>query len=328
MRFVVVGAGAVGGTVAASLQLAGHDVIAVARGAHLDAIRERGLHFRSPLVDAVVPLRAVGTVTEAGVGRDDVVLLATKSQQATPVLDELVACAPATTPIACLQNGVDNERRALRRFENVHGVCVMTPTAHLEPGEVACYSSPAYGILDVGRYPSGTDAVDDALATAFRDANFGSVAQPEIMRSKYSKLLDNLGNAVEALFVRGPDADELMGRARAEGEAVLRTAGIDWGVDDPAISHRRDGVYRLTSIAGERRDGGSTWQSLARGTGNIEVNDLNGEIVLLGRLCGVPTPVNEALQRAAVAAARDRTPVGSLSASGILERPSELGLQP
>ena len=49
-------------------------------------------------------------------------------------------------------------------------------------------------------------------------------------------------------------------------------------------------------IEGARARGGSTWQSLARGTGTIETDYLNGEIALLGRLHGVPTPVNAALQ--------------------------------
>ena len=70
------------------------------------------------------------------------------------------------------------------------------------------------------------------------------------------------------------------------------------------------------------RQGGSSWQSLERGTGNIEADWLNGEIVLLGRLHGVPTPVNERLQAVANRMARDRTPAGSIApeelAAGLL----------
>jgi 2-dehydropantoate 2-reductase len=213
---------------------------------------------------------------------------------------------------------VDNEPTVLRRFANVHGVCVMSPAAHLEPGVVACYSAPAYGILDVGRYPSGVDETDTALADAFRSANYGSSAVEDIRRPKYAKLLDNLANAVEALCSPGPESTKLAVAARQEGEAVLRASGIDWGADDPLVSNRRDGVYRLTSIDGERRTGGSTWQSLARGTGNIEVDHLNGEIVFLGRLAGIPTPTNLALQRAAMVATTGGLAVGSLSAESIM----------
>jgi 2-dehydropantoate 2-reductase len=59
--------------------------------------------------------------------------------------------------------------------------------------------------------------------------------------------------------------------------------------------------------------GSSSWQSLARGTGAIEADWLNGEIVLLGRLHGVPTPVNEVLRRVANRMARNRLPPGSWS---------------
>jgi 2-dehydropantoate 2-reductase len=64
-------------------------------------------------------------------------------------------------------------------------------------------------------------------------------------------------------------------------------------------------------IAGAPRDGGSSWQSLARRSGVIEADQLNGEVVLLGRLHGVPTPVNELLRRLAVADARAGAPPGS-----------------
>ena len=74
---------------------------------------------------------------------------------------------------------------------------------------------------------------------------------------------------------------------------------------------------RSVPIDGQDRGGGSTWQSLARG-GAVEADYLNGEIVLLGRLHGVPTPVNELLQRAANAAARDKRPPESVPIEELL----------
>ncbi len=74
----------------------------------------------------------------------------------------------------------------------------------------------------------------------------------------------------------------------------------------------RGDKIRLVEIDGVPRRGGSSWQSLNRGTGTIEADYLNGEIALLGRLHGVPTPLNELLQRLANAFARERRPAGSL----------------
>ncbi len=80
---------------------------------------------------------------------------------------------------------------------------------------------------------------------------------------------------------------------RAEGEAALDAAGIPWTSEEEFRGDR--GGLAQTS----RKDAGasSTWQSLARGAGSTEVDYLNGEIVLLGRLHGVATPANELVQR-------------------------------
>jgi 2-dehydropantoate 2-reductase len=70
-------------------------------------------------------------------------------------------------------------------------------------------------------------------------------------------------------------------------------------------------AYRPTPSGA--RGGGSSWQSLERGTGSIEAEFLNGEIVLLGALHGLDTPVNRRLMVLALQAAADRLPAGSWS---------------
>ena len=69
---------------------------------------------------------------------------------------------------------------------------------------------------------------------------------------------------------------------------------------------------KQSSVAGQDRVAGSSWQSLARGTGNVESDFLNGEIVLLGRLYGVPTPANLTLQRLANQLANGGAPPQSI----------------
>src|SRR5690606_8009758 len=134
----------------------------------------------------------------------DVVLLAVKSQHTQAALESLQAAAPPSTPVVCLQNGVANERTALRHFARVYGVCVMRPAAHLEPGVVAAHSHPITAILDGGRYPTGTDATIEATCAALAASTFVSEPRPDIMRWKHRKLIMNLANAVEALC--GPEA--------------------------------------------------------------------------------------------------------------------------
>jgi 2-dehydropantoate 2-reductase len=92
---------------------------------------------------------------------------------------------------------------------------------------------------------------------------------------------------------------------------VLDTAGIAYSTSEEEAEVRGRRVD-IRPVEGARRSGGSSWQSLARGSGSIEADYLNGEIVLLGRLHGVPTPVNEVLRREANRAAREKLPPGSM----------------
>ncbi|HWC67267.1 MAG TPA: 2-dehydropantoate 2-reductase [Acidimicrobiales bacterium] len=307
MRFVVFGAGAVGGVVGGRLAEHGHDVVLIARGAHLEAIRRHGLALRSPAASVTVRPPAMADPADAQLGPGDVVLLAVKSQDTELALTALAAACPVATPVACLQNGVANERAALRRFANVYAVPVMLPSLHLEPGVVGASSTPTTGILDVGRYPSGVDDTAETIAAAFARSTFSAEVRPDVMRLKYSKLLMNLANAVQALFGERDGTEELVARARREGRACLEVAGIDVASREEELDRRGD-LITIGPIDGMPRGGGSTWQSLARGAGSVEVDHLNGEIVLLGRLHGVPTPVNAALQRWANEAARVRRP--------------------
>ena len=156
VRFVVYGAGAVGGVLGGLLAGAGYPVVLIARGAHLDAIRRDGLRVLTPDGEWTHRLPTAAGPHEVDWRPDDVVLLAVKSMDTEAALRALAAHADPGTAVVCVQNGVANERAALRLFENVYGVCVMFPTTHLTPGVVVANSAPVPGILDIGRYPTGS----------------------------------------------------------------------------------------------------------------------------------------------------------------------------
>lgn len=317
MRFVLIGPGAVGGVVGGRMFQHGHDVVLVARGAHREAIAAKGLTVEWPEGSVTLPIPVVADPGDLTFGPDDAVIIAVKSQDTAGVIDALGKVAPPETPIVCLQNGVTNEVAFLRRFTSVHGVTVMAPTWHLEPGVVRAYTHNAAAILDIGRWPSGADDVTEAVAAAFRTSGFESLARPDIQRWKYAKLLLNLANPVDALCPHDdPDFGRLARLARAEGEAVLDAAGIPF-VSAAEDQERRGDILRIIPIDDQARPGASTWQSLARGL-PVEVDSLNGEIVLLGRLHNVPTPVNTLLQQATHRAAAARTAPGSLRVAELL----------
>jgi len=317
MRIVIYGAGAIGGVLGARLFEHGQEVVLIARGPHYEAVRGHGLRIETPDGDALFKVPVVDTPAALDWRQGDIVVLGMKTQDVVDALGALADAGAAGVPVVCAQNGVESERMALRMSGDVYGVCVMCPAAHLRPGVVQAFSLPVPGILDVGRYPAGSDAVADALAAAFVAATFHAEARHDIMRWKYTKLLMNLGNAVEALCGPSARVSEIARLARAEGIAALRAAGIDF-VSDEDFSERRGDLITLRAIGGGPRPGGSTWQSLQRGTGRIEADYLNGEIALLGRVHGVPTPANDALQRTANDAARHRRPPGSVSADDLL----------
>ncbi|MCF6466886.1 ketopantoate reductase family protein [Nonomuraea sp. MG754425] len=311
MRYIVIGAGAVGGTIGARLYQGGHDVHLIARGAHYEAIKRDGLRLVTP--DGSETLDIPASDGPVPTRDDDVLILATKSQ------DTISALAPWSPdlPVVCAQNGVANERMVLRRFDRVYGVCVWLPAQIPQPGVIAAHAHPYSGMLHLGRYPQGVDDLAAKIADDFGKRGLVGRAVPDVMRWKYAKLLSNLGNAAEALLGHGPALHEVVGRARAEARAVLEHAGIAYATAEEEAEIRGHKVD-AQPIEGIDRSGGSSWQSLARGAGSIEADYLNGEIVLLGREHGLPTPVNETLRREANRAAREKLPPGSMPPETLL----------
>lgn len=291
MRFVIYGAGAIGGITGALLARAHHEVVLIARGAHHDAIAASGLRVETPDETFTVRTPVIDHPSKLDWRADDVVLLAVKTQDVHACVREL----PPHVLTVCLTNGLEAERIAARHLDRVHGACVYMPATYLTPGVVQVWSWPLAGAIDIGRYPRGLPEVElvaDGLA---------SEGMPDIMELKRGKLLSNLANGAEALVGPAARQSEIVHRAREEARACFAAAGLS--LPDPATEARRRAGIQSRPIAGATRAGGSTWQSLARGHA-LEVDYLNGEIALLGRLHGIATPVNTGLQRLANAAAR------------------------
>ena len=310
MRFIVYGVGAIGGVVAGTLAARGEDVIGVARGKRLEALKS-GMVLKSPAGTENVHFDCVASAREIALRKTDAILLVVKSQDTFAALLDLRDAGVEDQPIFCVQNGVANERAALRLFPNVHGVNVMLPAEYMSPGETLAICGPNFGIFDIGRFPHGLDESDQALADALTPARIAGYPTDEVMAFKYGKLVQNLGNIVEAALGREVETTDLADILRSEGREVLNRVEIPWrdvGMTDP----RRD-TMKPSTIEGFTRVGSSTSQSLARGAGSIETDFLNGEIVLLGRMNGIETPANAYAARLAARLARDKCPPGALT---------------
>jgi 2-dehydropantoate 2-reductase len=317
MRYVVVGVGAIGGVIAGRLHQSGREVLGVARGEHYAAIAKAGLSLTSPTGTAVLDLPVANGVGDVTFRADDAVIVAVKGQDTQAVIRQMGAVAPPTVRIVSAQNGVDNERTSLRVFAHVYGMCVMCPATYLTAGSVEVFCAPTSGVLDVGGYPTGADEFAAALSADLVAATFHSVVSEDVMTLKWGKLMSNINNAIEALCGPGTRGSQLSERVSAEAVAVLAAHGVDADAAQAALRERMANVeYR--PVGGAGRGGGSSWQSLERGVGEIESDYLNGEIVLLGRLVGVPAPANELLQRRANQAAHARLRPGSVSEATLL----------
>ena len=206
-------------------------------------------------------------------------LLAVKGQDTDHALAQL-GVAPPGTPVVCMQNGVENERRVLRHFPHTYGMCVMCPATQLRPGVVQVHSAPVSGLLDLGCFPSGLDDRGRPSPTPSRDdVPVGGPARHhalEVPQAPHEPGQRGRGAG-------GPEGrfSPLAREAQREGKEALAAAGIDVASAEEDRERRGDFLQMSPTSSGEWQ-GGSSWQSLARGAGSIEAEFLNGEIVLLG----------------------------------------------
>jgi 2-dehydropantoate 2-reductase len=320
-RYVIVGTGAIGGTVGAVLTRAGIPAVLVARGRHAETLAAEGLTLRTPDGTFHTPVTAVSQPEQLRLTPHDVLIFTTKTQQLDAALQEwvdqpvhgpdgVIGTAGELLPAMTALNGVAAEEKALRYFRSVFGICVWLPAVHLEPGEVIVRSWPVVGQFHIGRWPAQLRTPADAellqgLTETWSAAGIRVRAVDDVAPWKYNKLLSNLGNAVGALSAEGADVGQVVAAVRDEGEQVLRYAEIEFVSFEVSTAARADGPTPRRVPGRNTGASNSTWQSLSRNTGNVETDYFNGEIVRLAHRHGIAAPINAALARVARAAVRN-----------------------
>ncbi len=330
-RLVVIGAGAVGGSIGGLLIEAGHPVVFVARGAHGKKIRQDGLLVRMP--DRAVQLQppCVEQIDQIDWQPGDLAMLATKLQDAEAAMDQLVASGGSQIPIVCATNGVHAERWSNARFDTVLSMVVWLPATHLEPGEVRLHSGRVRGVLDTGPLPGDSAVVRGRSPDHTNDASprnqpsmetFGQ-SSGQVGRSAHNRCATSLSIGLCTwLSAAGFDAqvrDDIQrwkyakwitnlgsaaqamvtddwqavaAVARSEGEAVLAKSGVP-RVTTQELLDRTSHVEALP-IDGHQREGGSTWQSHHRGK-PMESRWIEGAMADLADEFGIRAPVNRFL---------------------------------
>ncbi len=296
-RIIIYGAGAIGGVVGGHLARTGNDVILIGRAGNVNVIRKHGLRLITPNGTHTLQLPAFTTPDQIDFRPSDVVFLCVKSQDTDEAFRALHT-ATKNVPIFCFQNGVPNEEVATQYFPQVYGVTVHVGAVFLANGEViARYDLP--GQLVMGRYPTGTDDLVEAMAAKLRTAGFLVLVTSDIMSHKWGKLVLNLGNAVSAIInAKVDESNHVLKATRQEAREILAQAGIKWISQEELTKQwpeRAAQVQQRKSLDVEAQ--GSAWQSLARKQGTIETDFFNGAIVRLAKQLGRQAPVNEALVR-------------------------------
>ncbi|HKA86832.1 MAG TPA: 2-dehydropantoate 2-reductase [Haliangiales bacterium] len=290
MHIAIVGAGGVGGYFGGRLAAAGARVSFVARGAHLAALRTRGLTLKSPRGDAHVA-RVDATDDPAAIGRVDVVLYAVKLYDAEAALPALAPLVGADTVVIPFQNGVDAVdlvTRAVGREHTAGGTCYVAAVID-EPGVIrhTAMDQLIFGELDGTRSPRLERFLD-----ACRPAGFQATLSADILVDIWTKFVrlsvfSGMTAATRSpigVIARDPELLAIAIEAVRETTAVARAQGVK--VPETIAEAAGNAFAALPP-----QSKSSMLEDLERGR-RLELPWLSGAVVRIGREVGVPTPTH------------------------------------
>lgn len=306
MKVCIVGAGAIGGYLAVKLTLADANVTVVMRGANLAAVKANGLKLVAEGSEHVArDLMATSNVAE--VEPQDLVFLAMKAHQVTPIANQLAPLLDPYTTIVTMQNGIPwwyfqkhGGEFAGRRIESVDPGGVIADHIPIER-VIGCVVYPACEMIAPGvirhiegnRFPVGElDGTQTprvaAIAELFKKAGLKSPVLTDIRAEIWLKLWGNLTfNPISALtqstlvdICRFPPSRALAANMMREAETIANKLGIEFRV---SLERRIAGAEAV----GKHKT--SMLQDVEAGRG-LEIDTLVGSVIELGRLTRTTTP--------------------------------------
>jgi 2-dehydropantoate 2-reductase len=296
MRVLVMGSGGVGGYFGGVLARAGHEVTFVARGAHLRAMREKGLQ----VIDqgerfAVEPTRAVERPADAEGGDPDLILFTVKTYDTADAANLIKAVVGPSTAVLPLQNGVDavNEVGAVVGKEAMLGGMTNIGARIAEPGVVERFSP--FAAVTIGEPGGGMSERVERIAGAMKEAGIDITASADVERALWEKfmLLAPLASLTSACNLPSGKV-----RAAPEGRALylamvreVMEVGRASGVNLPDESYT--GVEQFFSNLPDTHT--TSMQRDYDAQRRVEVEHLAGSVVRRARAAGVPVPNFEAV---------------------------------
>ena len=293
MRIGIMGSGGLGGYFGARLAAGGADVHFIARGRHLDAMRQHGLRVEGPQPLHVPRVQVTHDPGEVGVV--DYVLLGVKLWDTEQAIAQMRPMVGPQTTVISFQNGVmkDDELRAAFSTRQLMGGVGYVATTIEEPGVIR-QTGPMqrllFGEFDGSRSARGEALLADCLAGGIK-AELSTNIVRDIWQ-KYVFLVGLSGTTASMRSMIGPIRSDPLTRAflsdvMAEVIAVARAHGVDLPDDILRLA-----MERADTVAPEMTS--SMHHDLQRGN-PLEVRWLAGGVVALGRSKGVPTPCNRAI---------------------------------
>lgn len=305
MHVGIIGAGAVGGAIAALLSRAGHTVEITARGPHLDAIRESGIRLRGAWGDHTAFVEASPILTQPA----ELVIVTTKAQDADAAIRANAAIVRGK-PVLVVQNGLAGVTGAAASApgSDIVGALAMYAASYLSPGEVTITTP---GVTYLGS--TGDNDVPARYVASVLGEVMPVAVVADFAGAQWSKLVVNQVNALPATTGRSAQDVIADARLRTIMTASMREAvriGTASGIEFArlqSLTHRRLRIFARTPLwAGQalplamgRRMGstpnpGSTLQSIRRGQPS-EIDYLNGAVVDAAAALGRTAPVNAAM---------------------------------
>jgi 2-dehydropantoate 2-reductase len=297
MRIAVMGTGGTGGYFGGLLARAGEDVTFIARGGHLEAIRNNGLTVKSVLAgDFTIPVNA--TADPHDIGPVDFILFCVKAYDNAVAADRIRPLTGPETVVLSVQNGIDNEQQIGEVIGPEHIVgCVSYVSSTIEsPGVIAQTAGP--GKIVLGEMKGGTSHRTEKLQSMLQKSGITAELHSDIQVALWQKFLAICGvNGITALtrlpmgeILACGETRNLLRSTMEEVEAVARACGanVPEGCVDQFIEFFSSQEPSLR---------GSMYYDLAAGR-RLELDVLNGTVVRLGSEHGIPTPMNFAIYAA------------------------------
>ncbi len=291
MKVVVIGAGGVGGYFGGLLAKAGHDVTFIARGEHLEKLKEHGLIVKSVHGDFQVKVGAELTTTN--IEKADLIIFAVKSYDTETATQMIKNIIDEKTIVLNLQNGVDNEEKMAKIIakENIMPGLVYIESTISEPGVIEQKS--VFRDIIFGEEDGSSSERANFLLEILQKSDIKATLTSNILVEKWKKFMfistfsgiTTLAQAPVGEVLKVPEIKEIILRMLKEVDAIAKKKGINLGEEIVNNTMEKILLIAPTTKSSMQRD-------LEKGK-RLEIDSLSGAVVRIAKELNVDVPIHQ-----------------------------------